>query len=42
VGGAISGNWVMGRLTIEINPSRVRMIDITVESTGRSINFLSI
>jgi hypothetical protein len=42
VGGAMSGNWVIGSDVMEINPSRRRMMEITVDSTGLSINLLSI
>src|SRR5215471_16292118 len=37
VGGAISGNKVMGRVYNDNNPNNTRIIDTTVESTGRSM-----
>jgi hypothetical protein len=42
VGGAISGNSVIGRVYRDNNPSKVSMIDTTVDNTGRSINLFSI
>jgi len=39
---AMSGNCVMGSDVMEINPSSSRMIEITVDKTGRSINLLNI
>ena len=42
VGGAISGNFVMGRFSIPTIPSITISMDITVASTGLFIIFLSI
>jgi hypothetical protein len=42
VGGAISGYCSMGKLEILIKPSINMMIEITVESTGLSINVFNI
>jgi len=38
VGGAMSGNNVMGKVNSDINPSKSSMIDTTVDKTGLSIN----
>jgi hypothetical protein len=38
VGGAMSGNKVMGKVNSDINPSKSSMIDTTVDNTGLSIN----
>ena len=38
----MSGNWVIDKENMEINPSRVIMIEITVDNTGLSINLLNI
>lgn|SRR5690606_15476440 len=42
VGGAMSGNNVMGSVNRDINPSRVSNIETTVDKTGLSMNILSI
>jgi hypothetical protein len=38
VGGAMSGNNVIGKENNDINPSKRSMIDTTVDKTGLSIN----
>ena len=38
----MSGNWVMGREKRETMPNKTNSMEITVESTGRSMNFLNI
>jgi hypothetical protein len=42
VGGAMSGYCSIGKLEILINPSNNIMMEITVESTGLSINVFNI
>ena len=42
VGGAISGNWVTGRVINANTPNKVIIKDITKDSTGRLINVLNI
>jgi hypothetical protein len=42
VGGAISGNCVMGSAISDSTPSKVNMMDITVDNTGLCINIFSI
>src|SRR3569833_1993269 len=42
VGGAISGNCVIGSVKSDMMPSKTRRIDITVERTGLSMNFRNI
>jgi hypothetical protein len=34
-GGAISGNWVIGNFVNDNKPSKVIMIEITIDKTGR-------
>jgi hypothetical protein len=41
VGGAISGNSVMGKEYNDSNPNSVSIIDTTVDKTGLSINLFS-
>src|SRR5258706_5013173 len=38
VGGAMSGNKVIGKVNNDINPNKRIMIDTTVDKTGLSIN----
>ena len=38
----MSGNWVMGNEKSDTMPSNTNRIEITVESTGRSMNFWNI
>src|SRR5690606_14719764 len=42
VGGAMSGNWEMGKVSADMAPSITKRMEITVDSTGRSINFCNI
>src|SRR5699024_12635978 len=42
VGGAISGYWVIGNEVIPKIPSMTIRMEMTVDKTGLSINFLSI
>src|SRR5690606_40589961 len=42
VGGAISGNCEMGKVSAEIAPSKINKMEMTVDNTGRSINFFNI
>src|SRR5690606_23391075 len=42
VGGAISGYWVTGSVAKPKTPNNNRIMDITVESTGLSMNVFSI
>src|SRR6478609_11160395 len=42
LGGAISGNKVMGKVYSEMPPSNSNITDTTVDKTGRSINRFSI
>jgi hypothetical protein len=42
VGGAMSGNKVMGKENNDINPNKRIMIDTTVDKTGLSMNLLII
>jgi hypothetical protein len=41
VGGAMSGNWVIGREVKPMIPSKTINIEITVERTGRLIKVSS-
>src|SRR5215470_13982107 len=41
LGGAISGNKVTGKVNKDNPPNKRRMIEITVDNIGRSINRLS-
>jgi hypothetical protein len=42
LGGAISGKSVMGRVNKDNPPNKSKMMEMTVDNTGRSINFRSI